>query len=238
MSTAKERTVTIIKTVANRVIGKKAEQAVMRAGDGRSFVVAHRGQRLVITAAHCLPAGEDGRLNLPPPNPASHTEERTYRNLLGPLGDEPAVWAECLFVDPIADIAVLGMPDHQGLADEAAAYETLVEKMTPLLIADAPKMLRKRVQLSPGHTIDVLEPGRGAAYVPSLTGEWLHCTVARHRNSISIDEYGQVVQNGMSGSPIITPDGEAISLASTGPLNPVLRDNLPAWFFRAPGMRG
>ena len=30
------------------------------------------------------------------------------------------VWAECLFADPVADIAVLGVPDEQYLSSEAA----------------------------------------------------------------------------------------------------------------------
>jgi hypothetical protein len=38
----------------------------------------------------------------------SYLQERTYRALLGPLGAEPTVWAECLVADPIVDIAVLG----------------------------------------------------------------------------------------------------------------------------------
>ena len=36
------------------------------------------------------------------------------------------VWAECLFADPVADIAVLGVPDEQYLSSEAAAFEALV----------------------------------------------------------------------------------------------------------------
>ena len=70
---------------------------------GRGFVVELESGMVVITAAHCLPS-------LPPPHPFSHTEERTYANFIGPLGTEPTVWAECLFVDPVADIAVLAHP--------------------------------------------------------------------------------------------------------------------------------
>jgi hypothetical protein len=70
---------------------------------------------------------------------ASYLEERTYKALLAPFGSTAAVWAECLFADPIADIAVLGTPDDQVLFDEAAAYEALVESATPLSIADAPE---------------------------------------------------------------------------------------------------
>ena len=45
----------------------------------------------------------------------SHTEGRTYQRLLGELSGEPTVWAECLFADPISDVAVLGPPDNQEL---------------------------------------------------------------------------------------------------------------------------
>src|SRR4029079_3982821 len=77
--------------------------------------------RLVIAAAHCLP-------ELPPPHSMSYTEERTYPNLLGPLGEtEPMVWAECLFGDPVADISILSTPDRQELYDQAAAYDELTE---------------------------------------------------------------------------------------------------------------
>ena len=59
-------------------------------------------------------------------------EEQTYRELLAPLGKKPTVWATCLFVDPMADIAVLGKPDNQALSDEADAYDELVDGMVTL----------------------------------------------------------------------------------------------------------
>jgi len=54
------------------------------------------------------------------------------------LGEQPSVWCECLFVDPIADIAVLGTPDDQALSDQAASYEAFVKAVTPLTIAEPP----------------------------------------------------------------------------------------------------
>jgi hypothetical protein len=69
-------------------------QAVVTVGDGRGFVVKHHHERVIITAAHCLPF-------LPPPCTVSYLKERTYKALLGPLGSDPTVWAECLFVDPV-----------------------------------------------------------------------------------------------------------------------------------------
>jgi hypothetical protein len=75
---------------------------------------------------------------LPPPHGFSYTEERTHQDLLATLGEQPSVWCQCLFVDPIADIAVLGTPDSQELSDQADAYEALVEAATPLTVAEPP----------------------------------------------------------------------------------------------------
>jgi hypothetical protein len=128
----------------------KAKASVVTVGDGRGFVVKYAHNRLVVTAAHCLPL-------VPPAHGASYLHERTYRTLLAPLGGEPAVSAECLFADPIADIAVLGSPDNQELGDEAEAYEALVESVTPIAIAEAPE--------------------KGDAWLLSLEQEWFKCTV-------------------------------------------------------------
>lgn len=61
---------------------EETKRAVIRVGDGRGFIVEHGHDRLVITAAHCLP-------EFPPCHGASFLEERTYGNLLGLLGAEP-----------------------------------------------------------------------------------------------------------------------------------------------------
>ncbi len=122
--------------------------AVLKVGDGgRGFVVeTEKRERVVITAAHCL--ASDGR-QLPPAHPWSYTEERLYPNLLGPLKkSKPAVWAECRFADPLADIAVLASPDNQVLSDQADEYEKLIGDIAPLPIVDAPKEDTKRIQSS------------------------------------------------------------------------------------------
>ena len=214
-------------------------QAVVRVWHGRGFVVEHEGYRLIVTAAHCLPS-------FPPPHPGSFLEERTYKTLLGPLGGKRTVWAECLFADPIADIAVLGCPDNQELSERARAYEALVEPATPLPIGDAPKQGRERVALPDkyGGSFDVATPGRGPAYVLSLDGKRLKCTVTRRGMWLIIDD-GKHIKSGMSGSPIISPEGHAIGLVSTGSeiisreghaigpsQNPVLVECLPGRLFR------
>src|SRR5262245_25074185 len=109
----------------------KARRAVLKVGGGRGFVVETGGQRMVITAAHCLP-------HLPPTNNLDPWE-RTYKTLLGPLGGDATVWTECLFVDPVADLAVLGAPDNQALSEEYFRYEELVAAAVPIRIAEAPE---------------------------------------------------------------------------------------------------
>ena len=97
----------------------------------RTFLEGGQG-RYVITAAHCLP-------QLPPPHPTSYTEERTYAKLLSSIKRKRrGVWAECFFVDPVADLAVLGSPDNQALWGEAEAYNALTERAVPLPIGQLP----------------------------------------------------------------------------------------------------
>ena len=119
--------------------GPKRSRSILRVGGGRGFVIENNGRRFVITAAHCLTAPVSVRRDmaskgatLPPAHGASYSEERIYPRLLGPLGKKPRVSAECLFVDPVADLAVLGPVDGQELYDEALAYEKLVGALDPL----------------------------------------------------------------------------------------------------------
>src|ERR1700751_5475619 len=109
------------------------KDSLVAVGGGRGFVVwLDDRDRYVITAAHCLP-------HLPPLGDANcDTHACTYRNLLGEIGEEQTVWAECAFVDPVADIAILCSPDNQALWEEAAQYEELIEPKVPLRAAALP----------------------------------------------------------------------------------------------------
>jgi hypothetical protein len=148
------------------------------------MVVASKFQRLVITAGHCLP-------RLPPSHTASYIWERTYERLLGPLdAKEPTVWAECLFVDPIADLAVLGIPDGQELFDKNKQYEALTRTMTPLRVARAEKDT--------------------PAFILSLDQQWRACSVCHNSGTLWITSAKTV--GGMSGSPIVDGDGRAIGV--------------------------
>jgi hypothetical protein len=197
---------------------QKAKSAVITVGEGRGFVVNGRAyfadgphDRLIITAAHCLPF-------FPPCSSAAYLEEKTYKSLLGPIGSEPTVWAECLFADPIADIVILGRPDDQVLSDQAAEYEALVESATPLPIADAPE--------------------QGHGWLLSLDGKWFRCNLRIISDGpLWISETEEPIEGGMSGSPIISDEAAAmgvvcladISDVPVGANNPRLVRSLPGW---------
>lgn len=229
------------------MIGTDAIRGVIAVGDGRGFVVQGVSQRYVITAAHCLP-------HLPPAHTCAHEEEKIYRLLALRHGPGPTVtlnahtrWeggqviqktttvptldggadveravATCLFVNPVADIAVLGQPDNQALWDEADVFDSLVEAVPAFRVAHP--------QLDHRHS-----PPKGSASLVSLNGELMPCTIRRY--GATLLTYGARTVGGMSGSPIIAPDGSAVGIVvvgSNGPYtgdgpHPILTEQLPGW---------
>jgi hypothetical protein len=145
----------------------------------------------------------------------SHTAERTYANLLAPLGDKRSVWAECLFVDPIGDIAVLGTPDDQLFYDESKAYDGLVEaeSVTPLTVA----------------------PPDSEGWLLSLDGVWFRCAILHQKKfgPLRLGKLEGKIASGMSGSPVLSTTGAAVGVVCVGSdcPNPSLIGNLPGWFF-------
>ena len=105
-----------------RIRAIEPKGTVITVGEGRGFVVEHRGEQLVVTASHCLPW-------LPSGFGISYSEEHVYRNMLGPLGSAPTVACECLFINPIADVAVVGVPDTQTYSHEAEGYRALLDTL-------------------------------------------------------------------------------------------------------------
>jgi hypothetical protein len=115
--------------------------AILTVGGGRGFIVAHE-RRIDVDGDHCAgiamsspPRTASRACRFFTAKPAGPTGIETYQNLLAPLGGKPAVWVECVFADPVGDIAVLGQPDSQELGEQAEAYDELVESVTPLKIA-------------------------------------------------------------------------------------------------------
>ena len=160
--------------------------SVVEVGEGRGFVMeSSRLGRIVVTAAHCLPF-------MPPPISASYTEEKTYKQIVGPIGSQPSIWAECVFADPVADIAVLASPDSQSLGEAWEVYEVFMEALEPFqALTDVPDSL---ADLS---SDSLTFQGR----ILSLRGEWQTCKIRRIGHFLFVD--GNIVKGGMSGSPIV-----------------------------------
>ena len=194
------------------MIIERLKSGVITVGSARGFVVEAAGERLVITAAHCLPF-------LPPAQSFFGPKERTYGPLLSPLGDEPRAWAVCRFVDPIADIAVLGSPDNPHADD----YKALMGTATALSFGDHVR-----------HPVNFWAPAR----LLSLDGRWFSCTIRHFGGPLWITHAAERVLGGMSGSPIVAISGTAIGVVCTttspreGGPNALLSDNLPGWLLR------
>jgi hypothetical protein len=209
--------------------------SVVRVGDGRGFVVADGDERImdggkgyIVTAAHCLPF-------VPPAHLARYLSEGTFRDLVGPLGAEPDVTVECVFVDPVADLAVLGAPDNQAMSDECDRYEGFLSALPPFDIAAPPPRRRLRMPALDKDEPpawrrlgDVVFPGR----VLSLDRQWVDCKIRSLGGALLI-EPEELAQGGMSGSPVISATGAALGVVSTSNQAAVLANSLPGWLLRA-----
>jgi hypothetical protein len=187
--------------------------AIVKVGEARGFLVKmNNGETVVITAAHCLP-------DLPPAHMGSHLEERTYPNLLGPLGEKPTLWVECLFVDPTADVAVLCRPDGQALFEQWDAYERFVDDRPSFRLAAITR--------------------RSTAWLLNRAGRWESSIMALAGPGKMLTLIGARIAPGMSGSPIVSSNGGVVGIASHEILTGKERDreqyevalvnNLPIW---------
>jgi hypothetical protein len=223
-----------------------AKQAVVQvSGRGRGFILSAGEERFVITAAHCVPPE-----SVPTPHLAN-SNELYIPNVIGSLfSEQGAISAELYVYSLTDDIAVFGAPDIQELYDECAEYEQFtaaamtIGKLSD--IAAPPQLLG--LDADPAAFLSALEERRQyqarteAAFILSLDGEWLPCTVHNSGRFLAICDGADHVKGGMSGSPIINTNGDAIGLISTSgagfSLNPSLIDCLPPWLLRKLDMAG
>jgi len=173
------------------MIIERLKSGVITVGPGRGFIVEGAGERLVITAAHCLPS-------LPPAGPSFRLVARTFGPLLALRGEEPCAWAVCRFVHPIADIAVLGSPDNSHADD----YNALMGTTTALSFGDAVR-----------RPVNFWAPVR----LLSLDGRWFSCTIRHYGGRLWITYAAERVYGGMSGSPIVAEAGTAIGSCAPPP---------------------
>ena len=119
---------------------------------GRGFVIETRLASFVVTAAHCLPV-------MPKPQPFVSESRIGSRRLLSALGAKASVVADWYFVDPVADIAVLG--EHDDFAEE---FQALVKAATPLPVG----VLRDKMF------------GELDGWLLSVDRTWFRCAVTYH----------------------------------------------------------
>jgi hypothetical protein len=152
-------------------------------------------------------------------------DEENYPDLIGPRGAEPSITAACVFVDLMADLAVLGPPDDQELFDECEAYKAFTAALPPFDIA------------APPHAVSF------PAHLLSLEGAWLDCTASNHGGrerggtkfagmSPLVIEPEDIVVAGMSGSPLISATGAALGVICMNNVATTLADGLPGWLLR------
>src|SRR5262249_39772540 len=152
-----------------------------------------RDQTFVVTAAHCLPP-------LPPAANFTGVDERTYPSLIGPLGEQPSVWVECLFADPFGDLALLGSPNNQDLPSEADAYDDLVNGLEPFQLGLVPRVEPWNIDEAKGR----------AAWMLSLELDWFRCEVVGLQRSLMVRNAAAPIVGGLSGSPILSGSGRAL----------------------------
>jgi hypothetical protein len=192
-----------------------------------------------------------GRPKPPPPEwPLDRWIGCPCEHLLGKLGERPAVSAECLFLDPIAGLAVLGTPscDHE---QEFNDYEALTNSVSPLQIADTAEWSHL-IEEDRG---DDGEPLWLVREVPiwllPLTGKLVPCTaqyvddevISGPPSDLDIKDYDRSAQGrifpfvpadgqNLAGSPIVVDDGSAIGVVTGHRTGSRLTHHLPGWLLR------
>ena len=172
----------------------RVRRALVKVGAGRGFVMevgSERTGRVIVTAAHCLP-------RLPPANAASYPEERTYHDLIGPLDGESTISCECIFCDPVADVAVVSNPDSEEFPPEYDAFEQFIVATESLKLSAHP------------------EHAELPAWLIDLDGHWVSCRAHLNSKGMSLTEVVDDIQGGMSGSPIVTVEGAAVGVVGQG----------------------
>jgi len=130
--------------------------------------------------------------------------------------------AECLFVDPVTDLAVL--------ASNTLGSEKFVQSVRePLKIGEAP-----------GERASYQADNFGKAWLLSLNQRWFQCQVYFVNNGpLRVRNTAELPRPGMSGSPVVLDNGVAIGVFTEGGTDygrgPRLTRDLPGWLLTAAG---
>jgi S1-C subfamily serine protease len=157
---------------------------------------ARRGQGvivpgpLIVTAAHVLSAAHEliDWTNAEPVFEEVAVGDRT-------------VAAEVRAIEPIADIAVLSRPDDQTAYESAEAFDAVIAPIRPVPICTTDFVLFESVPV----------------YIFTHTGRWViaQATQSSANAPNLFLRASEHIALGTSGSPVVTPGGELIGVAST-----------------------
>jgi hypothetical protein len=169
--------------------------AVLTVGDGRGLVITHKrhigryvvSERCVITAAHCLP-----RLPVIHGEPGWGNWDTTYQSLPRLAVSRPYGRNASL----LSRSAILPYSGSQIIRRFLNPPRPMTNWSVTLL-----------------KTIAI--PGK-EGWLLSLDGIWLRCTVSFSGPALALTNMEGLFTAGMSGSPIVSPEGAAVGVACLG----------------------
>ena len=144
---------------------------------------------MILTAAHCIAWAGDGRMVVG----GDIIEEIETK-------DGQKLRSTALFVDPVADIAVLCGLDEQSFYKESEAFDEFCDATEPLSLSEA------KAETFEKFPIRVLSH-RGHF----LSGEAMFCNPKR--SSVWIETHGDI-EAGTSGGPVVDESGKLIGVVS------------------------
>ncbi len=124
-----------------------------------------------------------------------------------------------MFADPISDTAVLICPDGQELHDNAVAWDEFVKNRFAFCVAATPAE-------------------NFAGFILTLKNKWSPCRIVHYGPRLEIHEAVSGIEGGMSGSPILDENANAVGIVSVSSNQdsffgqPCLYETLPGWLAR------
>lgn len=172
---------------------------------------------VIITAAHVLPSWTVDNRDLVPIRPRQErfADERRIPDLVGSLGYDGRFAVECIFVDLVADVAILASPDPSS--PSAAESIRFFESQQPLRFAPAHVEPKQAFVFSPFASFSA-----NSGWWVALDGLRISGSALVHRDSI--------FEFGTAGGPVIDAQGHVVAIIASEYYQPRLPHCLPRRF--------